>query len=71
MPFACILLFAGRKKLRINPKLMLVLIGTVSAATLAGCSYTNTTTPAGTTAITVTATSGATSHTSTVNLTVQ
>jgi uncharacterized protein (TIGR03118 family) len=71
MPFACLLLFAGRKKLRIIPRLMLVLIGTVSAATLAGCSYTNTTTPAGTTAITVTATSGATSHTSTVNLTVQ
>jgi hypothetical protein len=72
MPFACVLLFAGRKKLRINPKLMLVLVGgAVGAAALAGCSYTNPTTPAGTTAITVTATSGAVSHTSTVNLTVQ
>jgi uncharacterized protein (TIGR03118 family) len=73
MPFACVLLFAGRKKLRINPKLMLVLIGAaVGAATLAGCgSSTNTTTPAGTSAITVTATSGTISHTSTVNLTVQ
>jgi uncharacterized protein (TIGR03118 family) len=72
MPFACVLLFAGRKKLRINPRLMLVLIAAAAGtATLAGCSYTNTTTPAGTTAITVTATSGTTSHTSTVNLTVQ
>jgi hypothetical protein len=71
MPFACLLLFAGRKRFRISPKLMLVLIGVVGAATLAGCSYTNTTTPAGTSAITITATSGATSHTSTVNLTVQ
>jgi uncharacterized protein (TIGR03118 family) len=73
MPFACFFLFAGRKKLRINPKMMLVLVGAaVGAATLAGCgSYTNTTTPAGTTALTVTATSGAVSHTSTVNLTVQ
>jgi uncharacterized protein (TIGR03118 family) len=72
MPFACVLLFATRKKLRINPKLMLILIGAVGAATLVGCgSYTNTTTPAGTSAITVTATSGATSHMSTVNLTVQ
>jgi uncharacterized protein (TIGR03118 family) len=71
MPFACLLLFATRKKIRMSPKLMLVLIGTVGAATLAGCSYTNTTTPAGTSAITVTATSGTVSHTSTVNLTVQ
>ena len=72
MPFACILLFAGRKKLRINSKLMLMLVGAaVGAATLAGCSYTNTATPAGTAAVTVTATSGATNHTSTVNLTVQ
>jgi uncharacterized protein (TIGR03118 family) len=71
MPFACILLVAGRKKLRIYPKLMIVLISAVGAVTLVGCSYTNTTTPAGTTAITITATSGATSHTSTVNLTVQ
>jgi uncharacterized protein (TIGR03118 family) len=71
MPFACVLLFAGRKKLRINPKWMLVLIGAVGAVTLVGCSYTNTTTPAGTTAVTITATSGATNHTSTVNLTVQ
>jgi len=72
MPFACILLFAGRKKLRSSPRLMLVLIGAVGAATLAGCgSYTNTATPAGTTAVTVTATSGAVSHTSTINLTVQ
>jgi uncharacterized protein (TIGR03118 family) len=71
MPFACILLFAGRRRLRMSPKLMLVLIGAVGAATLAGCSYTNTTTPAGTSAITVTATSGAMTHTATVNLTVQ
>jgi uncharacterized protein (TIGR03118 family) len=71
MPFGCLLLFATRKKIRMSPKLMLVLIGTVGAATLAGCSYTNTTTPAGTSAITVTATSGTVSHTSTVNLTVQ
>jgi uncharacterized protein (TIGR03118 family) len=73
MPFACILVFAGRKKLGINAKLMLVLVvAAVGTATLAGCgSYTNTTTPAGTSAITVTATSGATIHTSTVNLTVQ
>jgi uncharacterized protein (TIGR03118 family) len=73
MPFACVLLFAGRRRLRTNPKWMLVLIGAaVGAATLAGCgSYTNTTTPAGTSAVTITATSGATSHTSTVNLTVQ
>jgi uncharacterized protein (TIGR03118 family) len=71
MPFACLLFFAGRRKFRISPKLMLVLIGTMGAATLAGCSYTSPTTPAGTTAITVTATSGAVSHTSTVKLTVQ
>jgi uncharacterized protein (TIGR03118 family) len=72
MPFGCFLLFAGRKKLGIIPKLMLVLVGAaMGAATLAGCSYTNTTTPAGTSSITVTATSGATSHTSTVKLTVQ
>ncbi len=71
MPFACVLLFAGRKKFRISPRLMLALIGAVGAATLSGCSYSNPTTPAGTTAITVTATSGSTSHTSTVNLTVQ
>jgi uncharacterized protein (TIGR03118 family) len=71
MPFACLLLFAGRKKLGINPKLMLVLAGAVGAVTLAGCSYTNTTTPAGTSAITITATSGTTTHTSKVNLTVQ
>ncbi len=71
MPFACVLFFAGRKKLSINPKLLLVLVGAVAAGTLAGCSYINPTTPAGTTAITVTATSGAVSHTSKVNLTVQ
>jgi uncharacterized protein (TIGR03118 family) len=71
MPFACVLLFAGPKRFRMSPKLMLVLIGAVGTVTLAGCSYTNTTTPAGTTAVTVTATSGAVSHTSTVNLTVQ
>jgi uncharacterized protein (TIGR03118 family) len=73
MPFACFLFFAGRKKLRITSKVMLILVGAaVGAVTLAGCSsYTNTTTPAGTSAITITATSGATSHTSTVNLTVQ
>jgi uncharacterized protein (TIGR03118 family) len=71
MPFACILLFAGRKRFRISPKLMLVLIGLVGAVTLTGCSYTNPITPAGTTTVTVTATSGAVSHTSTVNLTVQ
>lgn len=73
MPFAGILLFAGRKKLGINPRVLLVLVGaTVGAATLAGCgSYANTTTPTGTSAITITATSGTTSHTSTVNLTVQ
>jgi uncharacterized protein (TIGR03118 family) len=73
MPFACVLLFAGRKKLKINPKLMLVLVSAAAgAATLAGCgSYANTTTPPGTSAITITATSGATSHTSKVNLTVQ
>jgi hypothetical protein len=71
MPFGCLLLFATRKKIRMSPKLMLVLIGTVGAVTLVGCSYTNTTTPAGTSAITVTATSGTVSHTSTVNLTVQ
>ena len=72
MPFACLLLFAGRKTFKINPTLMLILVGALSAATLTGCSSnTNTTTPAGTKAITVTATSGATSHTSTVNLTVQ
>jgi NhaP-type Na+/H+ or K+/H+ antiporter len=71
MPFACILLLAGRKKLRMNSRLMLVLIGAVGAVALVGCSYTNTTTPAGTTAVTITATSGATSHTSTVNLTVK
>jgi len=71
MPFACVLLFAGRKKFKINPKTMLVLIGAAGAVTLAGCSYTNPTTPVGTTAITVTATSGAVSHSSTVNLTVQ
>ncbi|SEF77448.1 TIGR03118 family protein [Bryocella elongata] len=71
MPFASLSLFAGRRKFRIRPKLMLVLIGAVGAATLTGCSYTNPTTPAGTTAITITATSGAVSHTSTVNLTVQ
>jgi uncharacterized protein (TIGR03118 family) len=71
MPFACVLLFAGRRKFRISPKLMLLLVATLSAATLTGCGYTNKTTPAGTTPITITATSGATSHTSTVNLTVQ
>jgi len=80
MPFACMLLFAGRKKFGIMPKLMLLLVGAaVSAATLTGCgsynsSYTNpttSTTPTGTTAVTVTATSGAVSHTSTINLTVQ
>jgi hypothetical protein len=71
MPFACVLLLAGRKKFRINAKLMLVLIGAVGAAALAGCSYNNPTTPAGTSAITITATSGSTSHTSTVSLTVQ
>jgi uncharacterized protein (TIGR03118 family) len=71
MPFACVLLFAGRRKFRISPRLMLVLIGAVGAATLAGCSSTNPATPVGTTAITVTATSGAVSHTSTVNLTVK
>jgi uncharacterized protein (TIGR03118 family) len=72
MPFAGLLLFAGRKKLGTASRLMLVLVGaTVGAAALAGCSYTNTTTPAGTSAITITATSGAVSHTSTVNLTVQ
>ena len=72
MPFACILLFADRKKFGITPKLMLVLVGAaMGATTLTGCGYTNTTTPAGTSAITITATSGATSHTCTVNLTVQ
>jgi hypothetical protein len=73
MPFACLLLFAGRKRLGIDPRLLLILIGAaVGAATLTGCaSYTKPVTPAGTTAITVTATSGTTSHASTVNLTVQ
>jgi uncharacterized protein (TIGR03118 family) len=73
MPFACVLLLADRKRFGITPKLMLVLVGTaVGAATLTGCGgYTDTTTPAGTTAITVTATSGTMSHTATVNLTVQ
>ena len=76
MPFACVLFFAGRRKLKLklttSPKLLLILVGAAVAATLAGCgAYTNTTTPAGTAAITVTATSGSTSHTSTVNLTVQ
>jgi uncharacterized protein (TIGR03118 family) len=72
LPFAGLLLFAGRRKLRISPKLMLLLVGVLGAATLTGCGgYANTTTPAGTSAITVTATSGTTSHTTTVNLTVQ
>ncbi len=72
MPFACVLLFAGRKRFKISPKLMILLIGALSATTLIGCgSSSNTTTPAGTEAITVTATSGAMSHTATVNLTVQ
>ena len=71
MPFACVLLFAGRRKFKITPQLMLLLVGVLGAATLTGCSSANTTTPAGTAAITVTATSGATSQTSTVNLTVQ
>jgi hypothetical protein len=73
MPFACILLFAGRKKFGIAPMLMLMLIaGAVGATALTGCSsYTNTATPAGTSAVTITATSGATSHTSIVNLTVK
>jgi hypothetical protein len=66
------LLFAGRRKLRISPKLMLILIGALGAATLTGCGgYTNKATPEGTTAIAVTATSGTTSHTTTVDLTVQ
>jgi hypothetical protein len=71
MPVGCVLLFAGGKKFRISSKLMLVLVGALGAVTLAGCASSNSTTPPGTTVITVTATSGAVSHTSTVNLTVQ
>lgn len=71
LPFGCVLLLAGRRKFRINPKLMVVLVGAAVAAALAGCGSANTATPAGMTAVTVTATSGATSHTTTINLTVQ
>ncbi|SFS12012.1 TIGR03118 family protein [Granulicella pectinivorans] len=72
MPFTWVLFLAGRKKTVISTKWMLMLVGAaLTAATLTGCSYTDTTTPAGTSAVTITATSGSTSHTSTVNLTVQ
>lgn len=73
MPFACMLFFVRRRRLDLAPRLMLVLVGAVgAAAALAGCGAYNTpTTPAGNAAIIVTATSGALSHTSTVNLTVQ
>ncbi|NYF77806.1 TIGR03118 family protein [Granulicella arctica] len=73
LPFAALMFFASRRKLKFNPKLLLALIGTgICAAMISGCGgYTNTATPTGTSAITVTATSGSISHSSTVNLTVQ
>jgi len=77
LPFGAILTFSRRRSPnRLRPIQLLSLLGVllVSAGFFAGCSSYSTvtpSTPAGTTAITINATSGTITQSATVNLTVQ
>jgi len=72
LPLAGILIVGGRRKFAIAPRLMFALVGAAfAAAALTGCGSSNNTTPAGTSAVTITATSGTSSQTAAINLTVQ
>ncbi len=73
-PFASLLVFYRRRSPAISNALRVCLLGVVMLAALglfAGCTTTQPATPAGTSQVTVTATSGSVSQTATIALTVQ
>jgi hypothetical protein len=71
LPFGSLLAFGRRRRLASMRLLGAVMLALISAGLIAGCGSSMSGTPAGTTNVTIMATSGSIAQTSTVALTVQ